>query len=235
MNDKQCYIHIEDAVIPQLITSSMEAYQHHELDTFGRKKRDKRLETFGLLWGYSIEFRAEVPYKIIVTMMTIETSAVRHRDWVRPSTNSINDKIEFMREYWPNIELVETFHSHPYKDLDEVKHVKNGWDASESDIEFFNYFHKTYDIEQPAMAHIIVTLAKLQKRGWAFPDRLQGSNAESGYGLSIGDMKVWMKSYATFNEYSAEDEEGIVILGPTDDVYLDIPSLQRKFSPFRNM
>ena len=44
---------IEDHVVPQLFTTAIEAYEF-EHKTHKKGKSNSKLETFGLLWGYSI-------------------------------------------------------------------------------------------------------------------------------------------------------------------------------------
>jgi hypothetical protein len=121
------YVFVEDHVVPQIFTSAIEAYEflHNNL----KGKGANRLETFGLLWGYSVQAKGNQPDKIIVTMATIETSATRHSDWVKPDFESLLMKKEFLESYWPDVELVGTFHSHPYSNLRAVRAV-SGWQAS---------------------------------------------------------------------------------------------------------
>tara|TARA_R110001583_G_scaffold195324_1_gene371703 strand:+ start:13739 stop:14017 length:279 start_codon:yes stop_codon:yes gene_type:complete len=47
-------IFVEDHVVPQLFTTAIEAYDF-EHKSSSRAKGLNQLETFGLLWGYSIE------------------------------------------------------------------------------------------------------------------------------------------------------------------------------------
>jgi len=215
---------IEDHVVPQLFTTAIEAYEfEHKAHKNG--KSYKNLETFGLLWGYSIPQKGNLPARIVSTMATVETSALRHQNWVRPDLDSIIAKKEFFEKYWPNIELVGTFHSHPYADLTEVNDIK-GWRASPGDKEFWPWFHELVSPDQPLLAHIIVTITKLEKKGWAYPDRLKGNEQRKGYVLSADNRKLWLRSYASqvnFNEY---DEETIDFI---DDLQLEIPALQNRF------
>ncbi|WP_264403243.1 hypothetical protein [Vibrio owensii] len=215
---------IEDHVVPQLFTTAIEAYEfEHKAHKNG--KSHKNLETFGLLWGYSIPQKGNLPPRVVATMATVETSALRHQDWVQPDLNSIIAKKRFFEKYWPNIELVGTFHSHPYANLTEVNAVK-GWRASPGDEGFWPWFHEFVSPEQPLLAHLIVTITKLEKKGWAYPDRLKGKEELKGYVLSAEDRKLWLRSYATELHMSDNDEENFEY---ADDLQLDIPSLQNRF------
>ncbi|MFI8749369.1 hypothetical protein ACIGG6_05135 [Vreelandella lionensis] len=215
--------YIEDNIVPQMFTTAIEAYKFSHRSTL-RSKGFDQLETFGLLWGYSIPAKGTLPAKVIATMATVETSAVRHNEWVAPNFDSLRSKKEFFEHYWPNIELVGTFHSHPYKNLSEVNDNK-GWKASEGDQEFWPHFHEEVAPEQPLLAHLIVTVANLEKTGWAIPDRLKGSESSKGYVLSAKSIKLWLRSYAS----SILEQENGITYEYSDDMGLEIPSLERRF------
>lgn len=222
---------IEDHVVPQLFTSAIEAYEfEHRAHKNG--KAYSELETFGLLWGYSIPKKDDLPAKIISTMSTIETSATRHNEWVKPDIESIIAKKQFFEKYWPSIELVGTFHSHPYSSLTEVNEYK-GWRASgneknsrDGDVHFWPWFHENVSPEQPMLAHIIVTITGLQRKGWAYPARLEGGESRKGYVLSADDRKLWLRSYSSEMKLDKNDEKTFVF---SDNLNLEIPSLQNRF------
>lgn len=183
-------ITIEDHVIPQLLTSALEAYdiQH----PMGRKKLD-RLETFGLLWGYVIPEREDRSPRVISSLATVETSALRKNDSVQPDLDSLNLKIEFVRKYWPHLEVVGTFHSHPYSSLKETREIR-GWEGSDGDFEFWPSIHESLFPATPFLAHLIVTVAKMDKRGWALPKEIADN---SGLEMSMDNRKIWITSYGT--------------------------------------
>lgn len=214
---------IEDNVVPQLFTTAIEAYEFKHKSRERSKGFDK-LETFGLLWGFSIPAKGVQPAKVIATMATVETSAVRHEDWVQPDFESILAKKKFFERYWPNIELVGTFHSHPYNNLKEVKEIK-GWRGSEEDEGFWPHFHKEIVPEQKLLTHLVITIAKLTKKGWAYPDQLQGSEVGKGYVLSADNRKLWIRSYSTQSSLNNDDEYFYFC----DDMSLEIPALQKRF------
>jgi hypothetical protein len=186
------------------------------------------------LWGYSVAAKGDQPAKVIATMATVETSALRHNEWVTPNFESLKAKKEFFGKYWPNIELVGTFHSHPYENLSEMNAIK-GWRASEErnnngelepcDLTFWPYFHNEISPEQPLLAHLVIGITKLNKKGWAYPDRLKGSEADKGYVLSADDRKLWLRCYST----TMIEIDDIVYSEFNDDNVLDIPALETRF------
>ena len=79
---------IEDHVVPQLLTSAIEAYEiQHKAHNKG--KANHRLETYGLLWGYALPARGDVPVRLVAVLATVETSALRKQDSVQPDSDSL--------------------------------------------------------------------------------------------------------------------------------------------------
>lgn len=218
---------VEDNVVPQLFTTAIEAYEFTHQAT-SRSKGYDRLETFGLLWGYSIPAKGDTPARVIATVATAETSALRHTDWVQPNFDSVMAKKEFFERYWPNIELVGTFHSHPYDNLAMVNDVK-GWRASPGDEEFFPNFHEEIAPGQDVLLHLVISIAQLEKRGWAYPSRLAGGEQDKGYVLSADYRKLWLRAYSSS---SWVDENDFVHYSFGDDMKLEIPALERRFQSF---
>ncbi|MDU9389991.1 hypothetical protein [Pseudomonas sp. zfem002] len=232
---------IEDHVVPQLLTSAIEAYEvSHKAHARGRG--NDRLETFGLLWGYALPVREGVPARLVAVVATVETSALRHAEWVQPDFKSIRMKRDFFREYWPQLELIGTFHSHPYRDLSQVNDAK-GWRASEDDEEFWPAFHEEVCPDMDELAHLVIAITALGRKGSAMPDRLPGTEYTSGYVVSAGMRKLWIKGYtselheeidddAPFDEaFMSGDVEMIrsYELWKDEEVLLEIPSLEARF------
>lgn len=221
---------IEDQAVPQLLTSAIEASEiEQKKSKYG--KATSQLETYGLLWGYVLPERNGHPVRIVVTMVTVETSALAHQDWVAPNRESLEMKRDFFNKYWPHIELVGTFHSHPYAGLTEVN-SNQGWRASPGDCEHWPQAHEDLFSDMPYLAHIIVTVTALEKKGWAYPSRLANAEAETGFVLTADYRKLWIKGYCTEQVFNEADDEG------ADDYYtyllnkkikLDIPSLEKRF------
>ena len=215
---------LEDHVVPQLFTSAIEAYEF-EHKAHKKGKANTKLETFGLLWGDSISQKGGLPPRIISTMATVETSALRHQDWVDPNFESLLTKKKFFEKYYPNVEVVGTFHSHPYLDLDEVNEIK-GWRASKGDKDFWPLLHEQICPEQDIMAHLVVTIAELSSKGWAYPSRLKGKESERGYVLSAEYRKLWLNSYLTETIGAKEFETEYQF---SNNLTMDIPSLENRF------
>lgn len=224
---------VEDHVVPQLFTAAIEAYEIG--DRVDTRRGVNGLETYGLLWGYALPARPEIgqPERLVAVTATVETSAIRRQDAVAPSGKSIAMKRDFMRQYWPQLELIGTFHSHPYTNLAEVN-ANRGWRGSEvdekghGDKSHWPWFHEQFCPEMPTLAHLIVTICALEKRGTAWPSRLSGTEAKTGYVLSADYRKLWIKAYAS-ECFTEDDELDDPLPLVTEDVVLDIPALQQRF------
>lgn len=220
---QRLHITVDDHVVPQLITSALEAY---EVGSRKGKKKEDKLETFGLLWGYTLPERDGRPPRVVVTTATVETSAIPTTSSVEPQLDSIAMKKEIINQYWPHLELVGTFHSHPYDTLEEVRSVR-GWQASTEggDTDFWPQFHEKTCPENPYLVHLIVTVTRLQKKGWAWPGTIENN---SGFELSLGKRKIWITSYSTECFSGGEEdsfEEYSMSLAPP---ILDIAALERR-------
>ena len=225
---------IEDHVVPQLITSALEAYDiEHRSSTRG--KAQNKLETIGLLWGYVLPERDGHEKRVVATMATVETSALRTKYSAQPDIDSLQLKKEFLQAYWPQLELVGTFHSHPYETPEEVNDIK-GWRLSTKedvekgsgcDEEFFPWFHENFMEDFESSAHLIVTVAAMKNKGSALPSRLKGEKEMlSGYVFNHGDRKLWLRGYGVAQHETEEEFDYELVKYPT----LEIPSLIYRFN-----
>lgn len=223
------HILIEDHVVPQLLTSAIEAYEiGHRSHVNGTAKL--AIETYGLLWGYMIPERHGHSKRVVCTIATIESSALRHQDWVKPQIESLEMKRDFFHRYWPQLELVGTFHSHPYDCLSDVNEAK-GWRASSGDMEHWPWIHEMLVPELSSMAHLIVTITSLERKGCALPQPLAGGEGATGFVLSSDLRKFWIKAYSSELDESSKDSgsAGENIYTYNDDTLLAIPSLVQRF------
>jgi hypothetical protein len=225
---------LEDHVVPQLLTSAIEAYEiSHITDKKGSGKN--RLETYGLLWGYALPARVNTPPRLVGVVATVETSAERDINTVVPKYISLEMKKDFIREHWPQLELIGTFHSHPYDSLAEVKRHR-GWRASkdvndngDGDYAAWPQFHEEICPEMDELAHLIVTITQLERKGTQPPERLSGSEQNTGYVITSGARKLWIKGYCTEKTDLYEDGENVVYQ-VQKNVLLQIPCLQQLFT-----
>ncbi|MBL4835034.1 MAG: hypothetical protein JKY26_13775 [Pseudomonas sp.] len=220
---------IEDHVVPQLLTTAIESYEiDHKSHLKGRA--NSKLETYGLLWGYPLPARDDLPARLVAVMATVETSAIRHKEWVQPDYDSICMKRDFFKTFWPQLELIGTFHSHPYDSLKEVNYHK-GWRASgeDGDMGHWPQMHEKIFHDAPELAHLIITITQLERLGTAWPERLPGSEARSGVVFSAERRKFWFKAYSTRRQEKMleDDTEAAVQYTINEEVEFNVPSLDQ--------
>lgn len=198
MNNQKTQIIIEDHVVPQLLTSAIEAYTVGDT-TSQSGNTESMLETFGLLWGYTLPERDGFPPRVVAVMATVETSAYRHNGWVKPSLDSLGAKRDFFETFWPNLELVGTFHSHPYETLKDIEDVK-GWESSEADERYWPHIHEEICSDINHLAHLIVSVVELKRKSTLYPDRLDGKEPKAGYSFGAGNYRLWIRGYVTYQD-----------------------------------
>lgn len=221
---------IEDHVVPQLLTSAIESYEMG-LKATSKSAAKLKLEVYGLLWGYPLSPRADLPTRLVATMATVETSAVRHQDWVQPNYESIRMKRDFFKTFWPQLELIGTFHSHPYDRLSEVNEQK-GWRASGEDGDKGHWpdMHQRIFHDAHELAHLIITITQLERKGTAWPERLPGNESKSGVVFSAERRKFWFKAYTTQRREVASvdrDTPSRLEYVVNEEVEFNVPSLDQ--------
>jgi hypothetical protein len=184
-----------------------------------------------------------VPVRLVAVLATVETSALRHEDWVAPEIESLLMKRDFFREYWPQLELIGTFHSHPYASLAEVNENK-GWrgtlidDDGAGDFAHWPYIHEGVCSDMAKLAHLVIAVTALGRKGTAWPLRLPGGESATGFVLTAGARKLWIKGYCTSrieeqldDDSDEPDSENTQISYQVEeDIFLQIPSLQQRFA-----
>jgi hypothetical protein len=72
--------------------------------------------------------------------------------------------------------------------------------------------HEEVCEEYEHLAHLIVSIVGLDRKASAWPGRLEGAEALTGYTLGAGNYRIWVKGYATEKDilalYINEDEGG---------------------------
>lgn len=82
------------------------------------------------------------------------------------------------------------------------------------------------------MAHIVLTIAALNTKGWATPQPLPQGEANTGFVLSSDYRKFWIKAYSS-KAYVADltsEENDEMTYECSSDTHLDIPALMQRFT-----
>lgn len=201
----------EDAMI-QMCLSGLEAYTiiHKE----SGKKRNK-LETYGQVWGHEVRL-PDNKSLYCVEMLSIDTSAVRDRDSVDYSDDSLKLKRDIMSSFWPQYDFLGDFHTHPYNHYKEV--VDNQWyqfsEADYESIEECSKYWKDYNYR----VGIVLSIAYMKKKSDKQSEWIDNSTIE----FTLGNYRFWIKGYVAY-----DDEKGELKLTEHKDeeVILECPSI----------
>lgn len=94
-----------------IVSSALEAYSIPH----GKRRNIKDhtpLETYGTSWGYSTEREDGTVFNIVAA--DVDSSAHRTTGWVLQKSEAFSLKNSFYKKYYPEIEYLGDFHSHPY-------------------------------------------------------------------------------------------------------------------------
>jgi hypothetical protein len=96
-----------------MILNGLEAY------SVMHTKNAKFVEIYGNLFGYQSTMRDNRTLYQVETV-NIDTSAKGNANSVKPNLDALVLKTETMRHYWPHLEYLGDFHTHPYESINEV-------------------------------------------------------------------------------------------------------------------
>lgn len=214
-NPKGYIVRLSESAIISICLSAMEAYS---VTHKGRKKTIKsKLETYGTLWGSSIKLvNGKRLYNI--EMACVDTSAEIESDSCSYNDMAITLKRDVISSYWPHLEFLGDFHSHPYSDLSEVSSIK-GYYFSEGDIDDLKDNQKFWKKHKYRVG-LVITIASMGKASKKEPGWLNDKNKNTVI-FSFGNYRLWITAYIVFKEdgtlkYSEDD---------ADFVLLDCPAL----------
>ena len=201
-------IRISEMALLTMVLNGIEAYAVMN----SNKKRDlenTKLETIGHMYGYSRETDDEKYY--FVDCISIDTTARQNTNSVGEYDESRRLKTDIVNSYWPHLELLGSFHTHPYENLQEVRQI-NGYYASPGD-------RTTMEAggEKIALILTIATLGKKSDNGTRYKD-----GHRNCFQFTLGKLRLWLTAYATY-----DDEDGNILCtnDRTEDVTIDCPVL----------
>ncbi|UFS70168.1 hypothetical protein LPW11_20125 [Geomonas sp. RF6] len=107
-------VRLSEPALIGMILNGLEAY------SVMHDRRARFVETYGCLFGYQATMLDErTLYQ--VEMANIDTSAKRKADGVKYYPEAMILKAETMHCYWPHLEYLGDFHTHPYESCSRVR------------------------------------------------------------------------------------------------------------------
>jgi hypothetical protein len=192
-----------------VVTSSLEAYSVCHSDD---QDDHSPIETYGNLWGYEARTkRKEKLFQIVHS--DVDTSATRTQASVSSKREAFELKEIFVEYYYPELEYLGDFHSHPYDvENDEVSSVlqleKSGLqNFSEGDFKNARYLQKEEKRNyRVGIVTTIYQMGKCVKR----KNMHIGEDSFSCIRFMHGDMAIWVKAYVFYPELIPESEVALI-------------------------
>lgn len=203
-------VRLSESALIQLCLSGLEAYSVSHL----RKGPRVQLETYGLLWGHETRL-PDGRTLYAVEMASVDTSARMDHSSVHRSEHALELKRDLMTSFWPHLEFLGDFHSHPYPQGTNVVGAKlyEFSEGDRADIEENSGFWQRHGYR----IGLVLTLTALKRASSRLDRWLDNSTLE----FTLGNYRLWLKTYVAY------DQDGALRLTDDDDshVLLDCPAL----------
>ncbi|MBF0420057.1 MAG: hypothetical protein HQL78_07815 [Magnetococcales bacterium] len=201
-------VRISDHALMELVLAAVEGYTVKEAGHSSKPGRKPQfVETIGLLWGHT----ARVPYNRLllnVENVTVDAMANKKSGSVLPAEGEFV-KRDFITSFWPHLQFLGEFHSHPYKDINDVKACQ-GYLFSPGDrkrIETNIDEGEPYLLDDPRV-HAVVTVASLKRRVLAPPMHITENTIE----FTLGAFRFWITVYVACTLRCEQNESGKIII-----------------------
>lgn len=194
-NHKGYVVRVSENALISLVLSSLEAYAVKKKDITGKGRPQTRIETFGSVFGYELIMRdMRTLYQIEIAH--VDTSAAQRRSSVDYSEEAILMKVDAITSFWPHLDYLGDFHSHPYKNKKEVTDIK-GYFLSSDDRKSLN---DDFWTKIKYRVGLVITIAAMEKAGTKACDWVASNCVEA----TLGNYRIWVASYCAYrdnNEY----------------------------------
>jgi hypothetical protein len=225
-------VRVSENALLQLVQAGLEAYSIHHLR--GEQRPLRALETYGLVWGHeSVMTGGRTLYA--VEMALVDTSALRTPSKVQPVPDALELKWRIMAAYWPHLELLGDFHTHPWATVEMALQkrrdgTKRYWFSKQDirDLETRPEFLRRHRFR----VALALTIAQMQKRSTRAHRMVEHGAVE----FTLGTYRLWLKAYVVMQNGANGGGPEVEVSAHTDrHVALDCPSLVGlgEYEPFR--
>lgn len=222
-NDNGYVVKVTESATIDMCLNALEAYSVKHI-----KYQKKPWETFGLVWGHETIMRGG---KTLYTIqkVSIDTTAERAPGECTPKDEALDLKFDFINSFYPDIEFLGDFHTHPY--TEPAGEVRKGklYRYSDTDItrlEENSSFYKKYGYRVGLAMTIACVQQESQNEGELANRRPDPSVAE----FRFNNYRIWLQAYVTY----LQDNE-IDLKVSKKNVYLEVPGLlglNEPYTPF---
>lgn len=219
-NEKGYIVRLSENAVISMILNALEAYAISHQNISGKGKPKFRIESGGSLFGHEIILPDEQKvYQIDVA--STDTSAEMGRSELALQREAALLKIDLVSSFWPHLEYIGDFHTHPYKHYKEVLEIKGkGYyfskDDEENSKELASYLKKRNMRYRVGLA---VTIGYMKR--WGEKECTYIDSNENCLVANFGNLKLWIAAYCTYSD------NGKISLTKDKDpsVTLDCPAL----------
>ena len=191
-------VRIASTLLEAMTLAAIEAYCYGEKP--GRKW--KPVETLGYTWGFKkADSAATVIY---LDRMSLSISSTRAHKSVQPNPEAQRLKNEVMARWSPHLSMLGDFHTHPYRNLTELKDHR-GFDFSPEDFAHFlaDDFIWQQSGGNPVM--LVIAICRMDRVRANAGRRLRSNICH----YAVGEFGFWINAVAGFtNEAGARQHTG---------------------------
>lgn len=181
---KYYQVTLSDEVLRTITLATLEAYELGD----GRKKLG--LETLGYIWGYSrLDMQEETRF-FHVEMSSVSLSAKRATDSVTPDDFALGLKKELLKRWAPHLTILGDFHSHPYRNLNEVDN-EQGFEFSDEDAAAFLDDDEIWEESGNCPVMLVMTVCRLQKVNEKYSAEVVRDNITR---FDVGEFRFWVNA-----------------------------------------
>lgn len=191
-NENGYLVMLSENALISLLLSSLEAYAIEKKGFRGKHK--KHLETYGSIYGQHIELE-DGRTLLRIEIAETDTTARQTTCSVQYSEEAISLKRSVLASFWPHLDYLGDFHSHPYETLREVRDLK-GYYLSDGDRANLEDNWDSFFKDLRYRLGLVVTVAPMQRvrdsgKIWAG----EGMNCLE---FTIGNFRMWIAAYCVY-------------------------------------
>lgn len=188
-----CVVSLSDQSFFTIVTAALEAYKVDHAK-HGSDEPEQYLETFGNLWGYrSEEITGKKVFRVV--MADVSTAAERSQGFVIDKEESYNAKLNFIETYYPELNYLGDYHSHPYTIQGDG--VKTELDLERNELYQFSSgdFKSVKHQQEIGRKYSVGLVATVYERDKSIKRSRKHIDEKSCIRFQYQNMTIWIKAY----------------------------------------
>lgn len=173
---------ISNRALEEMVLAASESF------VLGNAATDGRVEIHGYLWGSRRTDKSEDIEYIHIDKFSVSSSACGDEDsvWVDEDVARIKNSV---LDLWaPHHHFLGDFHTHPYRDHDEVR-KNEGWRFSKRDKKSFRKDEQVWKLSgSNAPIMIVMTVTKMK----SVFETVLDMEADNRFMFNVGNLRFWL-------------------------------------------